>query len=57
MEGGGGGGGEDGESDGERGELWGRAGKLNLHARRVIWHRHGILGMWRLEGKYERSAV
>lgn len=22
----------------------GNAGELNLHARRVIWHRHGILG-------------
>lgn len=34
---------KNGESDGERGELWGRAGELNLHARRVIWYRHGIL--------------
>lgn len=23
-------------------------GELNLHARRVIWHRHGILGERRL---------
>lgn len=41
-------------SEGDRGD---DTGELNLHARRVIWHRHGILGEWRLGGKYERSAV
>lgn len=44
---------EDGESDGERGG----GGELNLHARLVIWHRHGILRVRRWGKVEERSAV
>lgn len=35
----------------------GACGGVNLHARRVIWHRHGILGVWRLRGGSEVREI